>query len=385
MEQNNKAILPQSAGTEGIVIDYKRVLSTALRNWWVAVISLAITLSIAWAVNRYSVRLYQVTASIILKETEETSSGELVYKNVLSDPYRNYLNELYILKSAPLIQSVLEDLNFGSSFYREGTIRISEIYNYPVYVKVLSRDVDFATFQFTIIDDNTFEMRRFESEVGVEPATFKFGDTVTYKNIRLVTAVRDPNALPAYHGVPHNYVYRDPRLLTDAYVSKLSVDWAQEGSGVIYLGVTGPVPTKEIDFVNGLIKKYQDHDLEKKNTTAARTVEFIRTQLKDIADSLSQVENVLERFKKQNKVTDLGAEAQRLYEKVETLELQLGELSLRSNYQQYLIDYINQNSNLDQVIAPTAMGITDEGFDGINHGVGKIRNGREGNREPGET
>ena len=65
-------------------------------------LSLLIALTIAFLRNRYAVRIYPVTASIIIKETEEAGGGELLYTNALIDPYKNYLNELYILRSYPL-------------------------------------------------------------------------------------------------------------------------------------------------------------------------------------------------------------------------------------------------------------------------------------------
>lgn len=74
--------------------------------------------------------------------------------------------------------------------------------------------------------------------------------------------------------------------VTGSYVSRINIDWAEVGSGVLRLSIVGPNPDKELDFMNGLIRTYQNYDLEKKNQTAERTILFIRDQLKDISDSL---------------------------------------------------------------------------------------------------
>jgi hypothetical protein len=104
-------------------IDYKRVLYRALKYWYLVVLSVAIGSIYGYLQNRYAVRIYPVTASVIIHEKEETAGAELLYKNSLIDAYRNYLNEPYILRSYPLIGSVIERLNFEVAFYQQGNIK----------------------------------------------------------------------------------------------------------------------------------------------------------------------------------------------------------------------------------------------------------------------
>jgi capsular exopolysaccharide synthesis family protein len=147
--------------------------------------------------------------------------------------------------------------------------------------------------------------------------------------------------------------------MAGSYVGRLSASWAEKGAGVINLSITGNNPQKEMDFMNGLIKRYQIYDLEKKNLTASRTIDFINRQLSEISDSLRHVENVLEGFKSAHPNTNLSEEASRLYEKLEAVELQKTEILIHANYNQYLIDYIKNESNLDQVILPSSVGYDD--------------------------
>ncbi len=80
------------------LIDLKRIGYRALRYWYIVVISLIVSLAIAFYYNRYTQRIYPVSASIIIREKEESSGAEILYKNALVDQYRNYLNEPYIIK-----------------------------------------------------------------------------------------------------------------------------------------------------------------------------------------------------------------------------------------------------------------------------------------------
>src|SRR5690606_11715058 len=50
---------------------------------------------------------------------------------------------------------------------------------------------------------------------------------------------------------------------------------------------------------------------------------------------------------------------ERLYDKLESLDLAKTELLLKENYYQYLITYIQNDKSLDQVIMPSSVGISD--------------------------
>src|SRR5688572_14996922 len=96
----------------GFQLNFKRVADRVIRFWYIIIISLLVALTTAYLINRYSNRVYSVKASIIIKENEENAGAKFLYNNELLNPYRNFLNELYIMKSYPLLQEVMESLGF---------------------------------------------------------------------------------------------------------------------------------------------------------------------------------------------------------------------------------------------------------------------------------
>lgn len=345
---------------EGLNIDYRRIFFRALRRWYFVVLSLAIALTLAFLRNRYAERIYPVNASIVIKESQETGGGgELLYNNALIQPYRNYYNELYIIRSYPLIQSVLEDVNFGVQFFREGNILTSELYNFPVTVSVLNKEqMKRCSFNFQLLSDTSFQLQP-NQENPAAPEKFSLNDTILYQGLMAVFSLKPgTNARSEIHS-PVVFQYTAPEWITGGYVGRLGARWAEQGSGVIILSITGLNPQKEIAFLNGLIKRYQEHDLENKNAMATRTVEFISEQLGDISDSLQQVEGNLQRFKGENILTDLSSETNRVYTQMESVELERTEIIYRKNYYDYLTKYVSQDGNLDQVIMPSSVGLQD--------------------------
>lgn len=342
-------------------MEYKRVLARALHHWYVVAFCIVLSIVAAYLVNRYSTKIYPVTASLIVKEVDDISGAELLYNNPLINFKRNYLNEIYILKSYPLVQRVVEDLNFDVAFYREGNILTTEAYDYlPVDVIPMRDSIKRpVTFDFQTLDAKTFQLRNTIGNNPGEWKTFSFGDTIQFGDFRGQFMVSNKEVLISTLNLTLIFSYSPAVEVATQYIATLNAEWAEEGAGIINLSMNGSNPEKAKDFMTGLIAQYQKNDLEIKNEAATRTVEFISEQLEGISDSLRQVERELERFKDQNVVTDLKGEALRLYGNIEEFEMQKAQLNISRNYYDYLIDYIQRNQDLHQIILPTSVGITD--------------------------
>lgn len=295
---------------------------------------------------------------------EETSGAELLYNNGLINPYRNYMNEPYIIRSYPLIEKVVSDLNFNVSFYREGYFLTTEAYSY-IPVKAVwckSGEERRGQFLFKLIDTNHYTLSVFaEKKEKMDSAMiFALNDSIQFNDYHLCVRSVSERSIAKYIGVPFLLVIQPPRSVARSYVSRLKVDWAEQGAGVMNLSLVGTNPDKEIDFLNGLVQAYQNLDLQKKNEAADRTIEFIRAQLMQIKDSLRTVEFQLEKFGSNSRIKDMSAEAQRIITKVEGFELQKTELLIRKNYYHYLNTYLTKNElSLDQIILPSSVGLND--------------------------
>lgn len=342
-------------------LDFKRVLARAIRFWYLIVLSLAAALVIAFYQTRYSERIYPVSASIVIRETQETAGAELLFKNSLIDPYRNYLNEPYIIKSYPLIEKVIRDLNFDVSFYREGYFMTTEAYSYmPVKARWCNpQEGKTARFVFRIKNEKQYSLQELNDNPDSE-RIFLLGDSIEFNGFSLCITKLPDRSINSFIDQSFFLTIQNVHELASTYIARLNVEWAEEGSGVINLSMNSTNPKKEIDFLSGLIVSYGQRDLDKKNETAQRTIAFIRSQLLGIKDSLRSVEFQLERFGNSSRIKDMSGDAQRLFTRVEALEIQKSELLIRENYYTYLDSYLDKNeSNLDQVILPSSVGLTD--------------------------
>ncbi|MGB4973380.1 MAG: polysaccharide biosynthesis tyrosine autokinase, partial [Cyclobacteriaceae bacterium] len=376
--------------SKGFALDPKRVLARAIRFWYVVVLFLAGALAIAFYTNRYSERVYPVNTSILIREAQEMGGAELLYKNALIDPYRNYLNEPYIIRSQPLIEKVVRDLNFQISFYREGYVITTEAYDY-IPVKATWCDpgpVKTGRFVFTLVDNKHYTLESFSNKENEKTIVHTIGDSIRIGDYNLCIKEIPERNIENFVDLPFIMTISNPSNIAISYSSRLNVVWAELGAGVIDLSITGTNPEKEIDFLNALIKEYGQRDLNKKNEAASRTIEFIQSQLIEIKDSLRVVEFQLERFGNSSRLKDMSTEAQRLFSKLENFELQRAELLISQNYYKYLEGYLGESEGLDQVILPSSVGLSDPVLTGLLNKMVelqlemKIYGGRDGVMNP---
>ena len=95
-------------------LDIKRYLSLFLSNWYWFAISLLIALTVAYGINRYSGKLYTISATLMIND-DQNAGGTRIVGSVIpgGDIFRskqNITNEILILKSFSLNKRVIDSL-----------------------------------------------------------------------------------------------------------------------------------------------------------------------------------------------------------------------------------------------------------------------------------
>ena len=356
--------------SQGLYINFKRVLDRMVRFWHLIALSLLIGLTTAFLINRYTTRIYPVQASIIIKESEENAGAKFLYDNELISPYRNFLNEIYIMKSYPLMQEVVEALGFQVSFFREGDIVTTEFYdsNFPIRFHVIkSEKMPYGlSMNLEISENNTFSLQYMtddEKHPGKKFSDLPFNDTIRVNGFRLYAELRRKDLSPVF-GKRFIIKFNNSLSLAMAYSKRVSATWAAVGASVVNLDISGPLPHKEIDFLAKFIERYQAYDVEKKNKVATMAMKFLEDQLITTGDSLRHFEDKVEDFKNRNVITGLKEETNRLYLKIQGFEEQKFQYRLNENYYQYISNLL-RNENYTGIFTPKSVGIEDNVIAGL--------------------
>lgn len=357
--------------SQGIPVNFKRILDRAIRYWYLIALSLLAAFSIAFIINRYATRMYTVSASIIVREGNENAGAEFLYKNnPLVNPYRNYYNELYIMRSYPLLQQVVEQLNFNVVWYREGNVKTTEVYelDFPVALYVAKGSQNpmgkKMVFELTTEDKFTLAYYNADQSKGKIFENLSFNDTLTINGYRFLAQLKHP-VDGGMIGREYVVEFRDSYQLAKSYSGRLYANWAEPGSSVINLSINGALPEKEVAFIAKFIERYQQYDVDKKNLVATKSIEFLDRQLANIGDSLAFFDNKIEDFKQDQLFTDFEAESGRILGRLNKLESQRTQFTLQDNYFRYLEEYLSKGKNFDQIVPPSTLGISDGVLTGL--------------------
>ena len=346
------------------IIDFRQFFFKIIKNWFFFLLSLFLTFAIAYAYNRYTQELYLVETSILVKEDNTVATAsDLLFEKAMKTNTMSLENKELVLKSYPLVYSVLEELEFNIAYYIIGNIKVSETFIAPVIIECSDvSNIIGKNITIEIIDDKQFTLIYTDNE---KREIHQFGEDVIFYNTR-IKVNKDFRYSASYLNAPNTLIkFRDLKILTQIYQKKILVSQKKRESTVINISILEEDQAKGIAFLNKLTENYIHNEIIEKNIASKNTVSFITIQLKEMSDSLSRIEQQMQQYKDNNKITDLSLKAQSIYTNIISVETELAKSKSLKNYYTYLENYIDDDNSLSGVSFPTSLGINDAGLNAL--------------------
>jgi capsular exopolysaccharide synthesis family protein len=341
---------------------------------------MVLALAFAFAYVRYAERVYKVSSTLLLRDQANKDSGmEALFKDLgIGGGKKNLENEIEILKSYETSRKAIDQLDFKVFYFAEGNIRTTEIYkespyrvtldtipeeyvDKPLYIKQINNKEYFLHTQYekAFFDPQTRTFSLTQANKLPERSKLHFGISYGLDGSRF-TINLDPEMKKEYsQGALFFFNINQPENLADQYQGRLQVKQVNKLSTILDLSLTGKNTRKEADFLNAVVKVYSEGLLEEKNKVASNTIQFIDNQLTEITISLQDAEEQLKYFRANNKIMDLSFAASNAFNKLDGLETEKAQLTVKRKYYDYLLNYIRGNDVLKDVVAPSAIGIND--------------------------
>lgn len=355
--------------------ELKTVYRKILQKWMYIVASILICLVLGWFYTKISSPLYRVTSLFFIKE-KESPLAIFGSPSLIENSGMGLQNEVIILKSRPVALRVLQKLDFQVEYFREGSFSNTEIYlNTPVVVEVdwknaqtidglikisWSNDSD---FELSFVDDAYNKLLPDGSKVAFgfqpEPIRGKFNEWVENNELKIQVLKVSPD--------PQGSILvklRDLNSLARSYAGSLNVEPFERGASIMQLALICSNLSKGEIYLNTLMQTVMEMELEQKNISASKTVDFIDSQVAGVADSLRFFENQLQDFRSANKIYNLSSESSSVYERLIEYESQLTQEEFKRNYYQNLKKYLT-SENYSEVIVPSGIGIEDPFLNGL--------------------
>lgn len=349
-------------------IDIQKFLFKILSNWYWFALTVFIAISIAYFINRYSDPVYKQSAFVMIQDKENTLSGGI--ENILEEQgiirrtrKKVVENEIAVLKSYSLVQEAIKQLpEFNINYYSVGRIRTVErykncpfavitdtsknnLFGIPIYVKLINNNEYYLQ-----IDKDKVLNKKMKFGEWYNSQQFSFCILLN-KNIDVKTINENQRQF--------FFVLNNINNVVKQYRNKITISTTDKKSTVIEVSTNGLVPQKEVDFINKLLNVYIQNGLSEKNQIAQNTINFIDEQLLEITDSLQINENNLKNFRQSNNLIDISKEGSALYERLTEIQKQKSNLLVKKSYLEYLQKYLNSNTDLNQIVIPSSLGIDD--------------------------
>jgi len=352
----------------------REILEQYTRYWYLFVLGVLTTLVLAFVYLRYATSYYETKSTIIIKDEKRGGgAAELAafadlsfFSNLYSDKIES---ELVILSSKTLITETVKELNLNVSYFIKGAIKTTELYDYiPFKVNYLI-DLDTVnnllppTLIITPLSETEFKITDVE---GTFSNTHSFGDIIklSFGDILVVPSLENTKRYSEFIDRSIIVEYHSIENIANQYKDKMSIIHDGKKGDVVTLTLESPLPKKGQDFINELIYQYNQDAINDRNQIAKKTSLFIDSRLEIITKELDSVETNKEIYKKENRLTNIEAEAELVLENASDFNKRQVDVGTQLAFVNSMIDYIEESPTTD--VLPQGLGIEGEASSSVN-------------------
>ncbi|MCW3073163.1 MAG: hypothetical protein JWP69_232 [Flaviaesturariibacter sp.] len=320
------------------------------------ILSVVLSLAVAFLYLRYTTPIYRATGSMILSDEKPGGGGKDDKFQELfgNDRSKNIQNEIEYIKSVPMMERVVRSLNLNFEYKAKGKIKEPNVYKEaPFYVETLQVK-DSIPFVLPIRFSNGTSFK-----IGSDDAVYTFGQAFSTPNgsFRLL---KIGNAEPT---AEYMITWRPTAQAASQLAGGLVVA-PKTGGSILVLSLETESAQLCADVINQLMVEYQRGTIEDKNATTRQMIDFIDGRLRLVSHELDSVTNQLIAYQQANQLNDVETASASLYSKTEAADQQLVEQRSQLTNLQLIEDYVGSSQNR-YTIVPSALSIADATLGGL--------------------
>ena len=352
---------------ESSIFSLANLWTIVVLNWQWILLSTFIALSLAFLYLRYTSPVFSSSMKVLIKDEEgrnRTMGGQMNLESMgIISNSNGFDNELEILNSTNVNSRVVKSLKLYVSYAIEGRIRKVEQYqNNPIIVDMPQHQLIVLQSPIMLEIDKNGKGLKVQGKVYVpeqkEPITFE------REVKKLPGSINTPMGVIIFQQNPGTK-WKDETLYATImpidlaariYRQKLSASATSKTTTVANVTFTDTQVGRSLDYLNELIKCYNEDANEDKNEVAMKTEEFIKERLDFIRGELDVTEGELEQYKKSNELINLTNDATTALSSTTEYQKKQVEFETQLNLINALVNYMNNPANAMRVI-PANLGL----------------------------
>jgi uncharacterized protein involved in exopolysaccharide biosynthesis len=292
------------------------IRSTLISYWPLFLGSVAVFLILGFLYLRYTSPTYLVTSKILVKDEKKTGvggAGSILSELDLFGGKKIVENELEILKSRPIVESVVRKTNCNFKIYKNGRIRdVLEGLDFPI--KIL------PVFPDSVAEDK--EVLKFKLKgdlIELNGVDYALQDTIFVNGVeksKQLGLVIDRQRLWEIVDKEFYVISSSVKQEIKDILKLLTAQTTNKNTSVIELSLETKNRQRGETILGLIIEGYADAATADKRIIAQFTLDFIEGRLGLVTSQLDSVERDIEQFKKSNSIVDLGQQGKIFLESV---------------------------------------------------------------------
>lgn len=327
-------------------LNIKEIFFKYVRFLPLLIISVALSLFVAYMYLRYATPVYQSSGSIAIQDANSNVSGDDRFQQLFGGGTKDIANEIELLRSRPLMEEVVEGLNLNFSYYLKGKLKDENRYNSSF----------FNLQPLSLTDSST----AFSIKLNFTNKGFKVNDDT--KLISYGSQFKTPDGVFIISGQPiagteYQVTWESTSAIANKILGNLQV-YPKGPTGILILTLEAEHPKLAADVINKLMRVYQQATIDAKNETSRRIIAFIDDRLKVVSKELDSVTNKLLSYQLANNIISPEYQSSRYFSRASEAEDQIADQQVQLNVAQLIINYLNDSKNATDLV-PSSLGIND--------------------------
>lgn len=357
---------------ENSFFNIQNIMQAVILYWKWFALSLIICLGAAAIYLRYTPRVYQSFAKLLIKEEDNRRGRNSLLNTSNLGTMSNSTgieNEMEILSSMKLAEQTVKDLKLYVKYTTEGRMRDMALYKSqpvsvdldPAHLEKLQSPISLviqrtgATYRVTGSYDSPAEGTGWQT-FNIDKKICQLPSTIATKAGILSFVSGNGDALK--DGQSFKATILPPKAVAAGYESSFTVVQNNRSASIALLSVKDEVEQRAADYLKQLVICYNRQANMDKNEIARNTEAFINNRLEKISEELGSTEGQLESYKKRNRMVDQEMNATQAMQNANEYDQKLAEANTQVALINSIQESMSQPSNQYQTL-PANVGIAD--------------------------
>ncbi len=337
-------------------IDFKQLLGKARKYWYLYLLFFPTALGLAYLYLRVTPKKYEAHAVLLIKDEEK--SGQLVEEAIfdelglLTKKKKSLENEVLILKSTPLMENVVQNLELQYEYFSLEFLKKRDIYqDSPIKVIDWKPNGNYEYVDAKVQFDNNGGYRL---EQDKRQYSGEFGKELRLPSGKLTLAFNRGKDLKG----PVGLVITPPKEKAKELLDALDVSAMGEQSSSLSLTYKDVVPKRAESVLTELITLYNQQTIDEKNAVFENSLSLLNERISLISQELAEAEQNVESYKRRFNISELSAEGSMLMKDLSDYNREISGTAVQLEILNSIQDFLERNKDNFEFV-PTNININN--------------------------